>query len=159
MTPKRRSQQLSGLHWGETCSRSTVAIVSTFHREIMLGKAFHSPCERVCSYPPWGVVQYVGLLVPSVSYVNGDSTTSERCSVLPFIENGMIFLNCSQSVRLILLGGSGSIPLTAPCQTAVSENAPPSLGCSLLFQPLLISTYIAAEHEVAAQHINSLVAG
>lgn len=71
----------------------------------------------------------------------------------------MIFLNCSQSVCLILLGGSGCIPLTASCQTAVSENAPPSLSCSLLFQPLLISTYIAAEHEVAAQHINSLVAG
>lgn len=91
--------------------------------------------------------------------ISRDATTSERCSFLPFIENGMIFLNCSQSDCLILLGGSGSIPLTASCQTAVFENAPPSLSCSLLFQPLLISTYIAAEHEVAAQHINSLVAG
>ena len=91
--------------------------------------------------------------------ISRDLTTSERCSFLPFIEYGMSFLNCSQSVRLILLGGSGSIPLTASCQTAVSENAPPSLGCSLLFQPLLISTHIAAEHEVAVQRINSLVAG
>lgn len=99
----------------------------------------------------------------AVSGINRDflgPTTSERCSVLlPCIESGMIFLNCSQSARLVLLGGSGSSPLTASCQTAVSEKAPPSLGCSLLFQPLLISTYIAAEHEGAAPHVNSLVAG
>lgn len=110
------------------------------------------------------MVQSVGLLHPSASYVNRNFQglhfpASESCSVLSFIENEMIFLNCSQSVCLILLGGSGSIPLTASCQTAVSENAPSSLGCSLLFQPLLISAYISAEHEVAAQHINSLGTG
>lgn len=108
--------------------------------------------------------EWAGLLVswPRCIGVNGDSqglTTSERCSVLPCMGSGMIFLNGSQSARLVLLGGSGSSPLRASHQTAVSEKAPPSLGCSLLFQPLLISTYRAAEREEAAPHVNSLVAG
>lgn len=135
-----------------------------FDREIMPRKTFHSPCERFYWYPPRGyewssLLVFYSLLHPVLMGISRDSTNSEGCSVLSFTENEIIFLNCSQSVRLSLLGGSGSIPLTASCQTAVSENAPPSLGCSLLFQPLLISAYISAEHEVAAQHINSLVTG
>lgn len=146
------------------CSESSVAIISTFDREIMPRKTFHSPCERFYWYPPRGyewssLLVFYSLLHPVLMGISRDSTNSEGCSVLSFTENEIIFLNCSQSVRLSLLGGSGSIPLTASCQTAVSENAPPSLGCSLLFQPLLISAYISAEHEVAAQHINSLVTG
>lgn len=105
------------------------------------------------------MVQYVGLLLPSCVNGNFQGLHSFRNLLCSLLEHEMIFLNCSQSVCLILLGGSGSIPLTASCQTAVSENAPPSLGSSALFQPLLISAYISAEHEVAAQHINSLVAG
>lgn len=164
LTPKTSSQQLRGLHWDENCSKTNVAIINTFDREIMPSKTFSSPREKFYWYPPrvckWcSLLLFYSLLHPVLMGIPRDSTTSERCSALSFIENEIIFLNCSQSVRLIRLGGSGSIPLTASCQTAVSENAPPSLGWSLLFQPLLICAYKYAEHEVAAQHINSLVTG
>lgn len=159
MMPKTSSQQLSGLPWGEACSRGTAAIISTFDRE-MSRRLFHFPFEGFCCYSPSPVCWSLSpLCILCFWGFSGTSQLQKDVLFSPLETMEWVFLSCSQSVCLILLGGSGWIPLTASCQTALSENAPPSLGCSLLFQPLLIRTYIAAKIEVDAQHINSLRTG